>query len=111
METELFNAIVETFQDMGATPRSYSGRGMYGKECFGVDSSNPVNDLIRLFGALAEQFDAEQIAEVANALDGVRMDSMGRGSIMYWPSIEWQENVRDDQDEDGDDAPYLGAHE
>jgi hypothetical protein len=55
---------------LGLRPRSYSGRGMMGKECVGVS----IHHLDELDGLHWE---------------GKRTDSLGRGLIVYWPSMPW----------------------
>jgi hypothetical protein len=51
----------------------YSGRGMYGKECVAIDTYTP-NDLI-------------EKAAIRGVM-GARVDQMGRGYVVYWPSIQ-----------------------
>jgi hypothetical protein len=54
---------------------SYSGRGMYGKTCYGIVSRGDSE---------------EEIIEACarNGLRGARVDSMGKGVIVYYPHIE-----------------------
>lgn len=68
---ELFESIAEHSE--GEVREGYSGRGMYGDECWGIVG------------------DATKIIEVAGAhgLFGANMDSMGRDSIVYWPKIKY----------------------
>lgn len=53
--------------------RWYSGRGMFGAECASIycDRAMPVIE-----------------AAVALGVTGARTDSMGRGAVVYWPSIK-----------------------
>lgn len=74
--------------------KGYSGRGMYGRSCPGVDLDN-FSGLVLLMvaaGRMAEardldddqtgeRFDAEEFART------VCTDSMGMGIIVYWPSL------------------------
>ncbi len=53
-------------------PRSYSGRGMYGRYCVGV--------------SIDDYFDAQ---EVKKLISGSRMDNLGMGYIVYWPGLTW----------------------
>ncbi len=53
----------------GQVYRQYSGRCMFGKTCIGFVTSDPHS----------------LIAEVG--VTGARTDSMGRETIVYWPSI------------------------
>jgi len=49
--------------------KDYSGRGMFGKTCYGIVCDNP----------------GDVIAQVG--LPGARQDSMGKSAIVYWPSV------------------------
>lgn len=62
--------LVRELRSEGLRPRSYSGRGMFGKECVGV-SIDRLDDLDGL------------------PLKGVRTDSLGLGLIAYWPHLTW----------------------
>lgn len=73
----------QIIQDAGYEPRSYSGRGMYGKECVGVTCDNQVD----LIFDMMDHASRNQIKE----LKGCITDSMGRSIIVYWPSVAWSE--------------------
>lgn len=90
-----FSDIKQAFEAAGYEPRSYSGRGMYGKECLGVSGDSALEIVLETIETVASQAgDTETIAEfVADLLD-VRTDSMGRGEIVYWPSIKWEDEVQ-----------------
>lgn len=73
----------------------YSGRGMYGKTCFGITHSGNPAFLLGL-GAelqrLAEDSSNEELQERAvDVLQEMRYsaseDSMGRGAIIYFPAV------------------------
>lgn len=71
----------EMFEDAGLACRSYSGRGMYGERCLAVE-----------FDAIGEILNAVAIGgdaavEHARTLARARTDSMGRGSILYFPGV------------------------
>jgi hypothetical protein len=57
----------------GDVVKDYSGRGMYGKICYGIDCDN-ANYCLEQAGAYG--------------LFGAKVDSMGRGFIVYWEEIE-----------------------
>jgi hypothetical protein len=57
----------------GLKPCSYSGRFMYGKYCVGVR--------------------VERHAQGDKLLKGATFDSMGLGSIAYWPCLEWDDTT------------------
>lgn len=70
----------------GRVYEGYSGRGMYGKRCWGVAGS-----------------DFSEIIEVAaqHGLKGATVDSLGLDSIVYWPDMEY--NGPADEDEEQND--------
>ena len=82
-------------------PESYSGRAMYGKQCVAVmsESSSEWSFAIAMgWLCRCEGLDARDIPEP-------RVDSMGRGYVLYWPQYEWPEDRqcpsrREDEDED-----------
>jgi hypothetical protein len=84
----------EMFEDAGLRCRSYSGRGMYGERCLGVESEN-VGELlcaVAVGGAAA--------VEHAHTLSKAHQDSMGRGMIIYFPDVPFVGAERDDSDDE-----------
>lgn len=80
----------------GFDVRCYSGRCMYGKQCVAVELEGSAQDA-HLGGLLV--FACETIEEqqdMLHLLAGTRADSMGRGSIVYWPSVSWPEGEPDE---------------
>ena len=77
--------IINVIERAGFEPRSYSGRGMYGKTCLGVDLPG-----------------ASKLVKLAGVLEPV-LDQMGMGIIAYWPSIPApvEEPYRDDDNPSG----------
>ena len=63
-------------EENGWDYREYSGRGMYGAYCAGIDGdyATPIIE-----------------AAAAAGITGARQDSMGKGVIVYWPSIQLKE--------------------
>lgn len=81
---------------IGEKPRSYSGRGMFGKCCVGV----PVQRGQRGTLLLGLGFEAARINSAASAAadapldvarlgESLRSDALGLGEILYWPSMAW----------------------
>lgn len=64
----------------GKVRPSYSGRGMFGRTCYGVSCQ-----------------DASACIEETAALGvrGARQDSLGLRSIVYWPSVEGEPSGTD----------------
>lgn len=73
---ELVNAVHETADELGCEVyKDYSGRGMYGRTCYGLASSDVSDSTI--------------IEEAATrGLRGARVDNLGRGVIVYWPHVK-----------------------
>ena len=62
-------ALIARLKAMGLEPRDYSGRGMYGRECVAVSIDCEPGDY---------EFPR-----------GWSQDQLGRGIIVYWPSVLW----------------------
>lgn len=62
----------------------YSGRGMFGRKCFGVVCDDPLSIAIMLADAIR---DTECFVGAYDELGTPRMDSMGLSSILYFPSV------------------------
>jgi hypothetical protein len=74
---------IEVVQDLadefdGRVHESYSGRGMYGRTCYGVSVDGNATDVI------------EEAA--ARGLRGACTDNLGLGTIIYWPSVPGKGN-------------------
>jgi hypothetical protein len=84
---------------------NYSGRFMYGSDCFGIVTEqgvNPVGMGMKLATVLVDNEQEELLARLLSP----RQDNMGLGTITYWPDIQWGEGVDPDEDEGpGDDEP------
>lgn len=61
--------LITLIEKAGKKPRSYSGRGMCGAECVAC-SVNREDDYAGLPG-------------------GYNIDSLGRGTIVYWRGVPW----------------------
>ena len=70
--------------------RSYSGRGMYGKECLGVTIDSDKN--IFSIGLMVGQELGHN--DYIEDIDDVRYDNMGLGTIIYWPRIKYNSNSK-----------------
>lgn len=78
--------------------RSYSGRGMYGRECLGVDVGR--GELGELLAVVVENVEEDDRYEVAQVLRGMATDSMGLGMIVYFPGVPFFDDGSDDDEED-----------
>lgn len=87
-------ALQELFENNDIKFRSYSGRGMYGKECLAVttdqfDGDNPVATVVEIVQLMLD--DVTCNSDRNDILDDLRrsyMDSMGRSNVIYFPHIK-----------------------
>jgi hypothetical protein len=89
--------LIEAIEWAGHEARSYSGRGMYGRECVGVTVNDPFEFFAELLGSAYDSCKDDDEREgvingITDLLRDTRTDSMGRSMIVYWPSIEWKED-------------------
>lgn len=96
--------------------RSYSGRGMMGQECIGLDGrvSDIITNLVALALEQSENLTQDERDDIVMLLSrGCSTDSMGLGSIVYFPGCkvsraemnEYLDNEEfgEEEDEDTDD--------
>jgi hypothetical protein len=78
---------------------SYSGRGMYGKSCFGLVGRNVASIGMKLTAYLADSDELDLAVSLAKCAN---QDSMGMEGIIYFPGFEWptSEESSDDSDEE-----------
>jgi len=83
--------------------RSYSGRYMYGEHCIAVQidaDSGPESDMVLMlveavidkvqdFGSLTTGDVEAAIDKVRQAMRKAHTDSLGLGTVVYWPGIEF----------------------
>jgi hypothetical protein len=80
------------------TLRSYSGRGMYGKSCLGLDTDLSLGEIFsRVLDVLRGE---EETEEVQRAFENMEQDSLGRGKIIYFPGTPFAD------EEDEEDGPH-----
>ena len=66
-----YNQLIEELKEQQLKPRNYSGRGMNGDECVGAYISGFISNY-----TLPQRW---------------RSDSLGTGTMVYWPSVAWPE--------------------
>ncbi len=93
MNNDIALLVIGVCTDIGLDVRSYSGRGMYGAQCVGVDTGSPFQDFAKIVVGLTEIGGPEglEAAEHFTRDGAVATDSMGRGSILYFPRLPWVE--------------------
>lgn len=75
-------ALIAALQDAGLRPRSYSGRGMFGKECVGVSADSAFDVFNALKTACAR-------GTIDAHIEEPEQDQLGKRSIFYWPKLAW----------------------
>lgn len=101
METKEF---VEICESCDFQPTKYSGRGMYGKECLGLDVGRlelheALLDIISNYLEGAETVEESQdFVSFVRELD-IRQDSLGLGKIIYFPELSWEEQEEEEGNE------------
>jgi hypothetical protein len=75
--------------------RTYSGRGMDGALCLGVEI--PRGALFELGYEMARAVYSEAIFANTSIVPAPHTDSMGHDMIAYWPSAKVQESVEVDE--------------
>lgn len=66
--------------------RSYSGRGMYGKECLSIVTNQDLLEILLVLGAMIG--DNSELDDAVN----VHQDYLGKnGKVLYWPEIPFEE--------------------
>jgi hypothetical protein len=80
-----YKTLIDILENAGFEPRSYSGRGMSGRQCVGVT----VPDVKAAYGLLIRECDYG--SDAADLIDAAREDNMGRSFILYWPRVAWEE--------------------
>jgi hypothetical protein len=89
---------------LGFESRKYSGRGMYGKYCFGIDigDKDPYQAVAEIMKACMEyELDNFGDTHTANLLierGAIKVDSLGRGSIVYFPEFVFIEQETNEDD-------------
>ena len=71
---------------LGYSPYAYSGRNMYGEHCWAIDVPVAIFAAAILDYETDERLDPGVRAMAIRALRGCREDSMGRGSVLYFPT-------------------------
>lgn len=89
--------------EAGLEPRSYSGRGMMGRECLSVDVDR--GGLGTLIAGIVRGLQSDAVAdvdpeEVADALENLSTDSMGLGQVVYFPGVPFEGTEDSDENEE-----------
>lgn len=99
-----FKNIIDTFEDAGYSPTRYSGRGMGGEYCVGIQvDGNPFDAIIDVAQRIAnyiatdhggDMFDPDSL----DVLKGAKTDQLGKNHILYFPGLKWEDENEEDED-------------
>jgi hypothetical protein len=89
---EKVKSLIDALIDSDFTPKSYSGRGMYGKTCVSVSGGGDDSERPSAWNIARELFNEHYDGEFDN-LPEPKQDSMGLGIVLYWPSYEWPKDA------------------
>ena len=78
LRKQAIKVIKQVADEFGVDAREYSGRGMYGAYCWAIDC-----------GRYEEGEIAERTVQLGRR--GAAFDSLGMGSIVYWPSVKFED--------------------
>ena len=102
MELKLLKALIEA---AGYEAYSYSGRGMYGRQCVGLtcpDVNTAIADMVENLVTTDDVRDVresdlvditllDKVQDFCEALRSSAQDSMGMDKVLYFKSVEWQD--------------------
>ena len=91
-------------EDAGYECRSYSGRGMFGAKCLGVEIVNMGRFVADIIGTLEGYIGNDEEGEVEfytaqKAFRRMKVDSMGLNSIAYFEDCPFVEHEDSDEDD------------
>lgn len=94
------NAIRRALEDCGDAIDNvytdYSGRFMYGAQCFGIMTSDP----FRLVGSMSMSLGMSGYDNLAIDLySNTCIDDMGLSKIVYFPDVDWNADAPDNLDD------------
>ncbi len=78
--------------------RSYSGRGMNGRSCLGVDAKS----LGQFLSVLVEgtvHLENREVRDLAEEVSNIKTDSMGMGMIIYFPGVEYEDECENEKED------------
>ena len=88
----------ELLKNVNYNPQSYSGRGMYGKECLAIVTNDKEKEVLsEIFIYLVRNnYDSTEIVSLVNALKEYKSDSMGKKYVYYWPYEKFEDEGEDE---------------
>lgn len=74
--------------------RAYSGRGMNGEECVGIETSNIIGTIVDIVHDITEneeEIESEMFQQIISRVRCAKSDSLGLNKIVYFPEISFFE--------------------
>lgn len=102
--TEETKKLKELIEAAGYETQSYSGRAMFGDRClaFTVDQgTSPFRAFADILDETASGLEETEV--LSKALRDTRTDSLGLGSIIYFPRFEYAEEYDEEGEDDGNE--------
>ena len=73
----------------------YSGRSMYGRKCIGIDCNYPMDTIMELVAYVIDDMQSYNsgitASEIVEEIGDAKIDNMGMGMILYFPSLRMEE--------------------
>lgn len=96
--------LTDAIDGAGYQPRSYSGRGMFGRKCVGVVTEQGMSPFkiaadiaLHLVSSSGSHSSAEEKLHELTELN-VKQDSMGLDTIIYFPDVQWEDSQTEDEE-------------
>lgn len=108
MTNKSLRALAAWAVESDKTIRSYSGRGMAGRECVAFVTNNPTSDILEA-GMFIGMCDGDAYRHSPT----VATDNLGHDTIVYFPYVDWADFVKatewqpDEQEDTNDDDNDL----
>lgn len=106
LSKHLNNILLDSIDNAGLVKPyfNYSGRGMYGRTCFGVVVPRSTSSFDVAMSIIADMINTDQnqsdINEIMEALSEAREDSLGLDTILYFPNLQIDRIQSDIEDEE-----------
>ena len=107
MNEDISRSVLEVCESLGLEVRSYSGRCMYGRSCIGVSCGRNTHQIVAqiVIGLCELGADGIETADHLTRDGAIASDSMGLGSIVYFPRLPWVEVDSLTDGEDDENVP------
>lgn len=83
------NRLIDLFLAAGYDAITYRYNAMIPTPCIGVMCDEPNSAIVDAIRAVIADFDSETIISLINVVVHARIDQLGQGLILYFPSVKW----------------------